>query len=547
MKKIIVILVAGLVFSFSLHAQQGAKEKGLESITVDVIKGQLEFLASDWMEGRGTGERGSFLAADYVASMFRVFGAAPGGDYQMGRGRAVIVRSQQAQRPQPQRGYLQNFTLLETQPAGGSTFTIKKGGREYIFREGVDFSISRAAMDIKFDAPVVFVGYGIQDKANGIDDFAGVDVKGKVIVRLTGFPGYRDNTSAMYKKLVGENVRAQYEIQRGKADLAAKLGVLGIIDLNVNTDAGRNWGVYKFNNNPAYAEAGPRTNWFPMSIAGKEITATPTTIATTERVSNLLINEGGLDIEKYERDAAAGNSRFKPLLLSGVSAGLNVAVNIKRINVSNVIAVIEGENPDEFVAVGAHMDHMGMDNGKIWNGADDNASGTVGVMTVARAFAISGQKPKRTIVFCAWTGEEKGLLGSEYFTLYPSVGKIGDYKFYMNFDMISRDAVNDTEKNMAGITYTSAYPKLEEITKAAVEKYKLNLNLNIRSNEAPTGGSDYTAFTNNKIPVIAWMAAMHPEYHQPSDEVSLVNWQKMTDIIKLAYLQLWEAANGEIK
>jgi len=117
----------------------------------------------------------------------------------------------------------------------------------------------------------------------------------------------------------------------------------------------------------------------------------------------------------------------------------------------------------------------------------------------------------------------------------------------MNFDMISRDAVNDTEKNMAGITYTKAYPKLEEITKNALEQYKLNLNLNIRSNEAPTGGSDYTAFTNNKIPIIAWMAAMHPEYHQPSDEVSLVNWTKMTDIIKLAYLQMWEAANGEIE
>jgi hypothetical protein len=100
---------------------------------------------------------------------------------------------------------------------------------------------------------------------------------------------------------------------------------------------------------------------------------------------------------------------------------------------------------------------------------------------------------------------------------------------------------------MAGITYTKAYPKLEEITKAAVAEYKLNLNLNIRSQDAPTGGSDYTAFTENKIPVIAWMAAMHSDYHQPSDEVSLVNWNKMLDIIKLGYLQLWEVANGEIK
>jgi Zn-dependent M28 family amino/carboxypeptidase len=168
-------------------------------------------------------------------------------------------------------------------------------------------------------------------------------------------------------------------------------------------------------------------------------------------------------------------------------------------------------------------------------------------MTIARAFAASGVKPKRTILFCAWTGEEKGLYGSEYFTQYPTVGKISNIKFYMNFDMIARDAANDTAKNMAGITYTKAYTKMEEITNTNVSQYKLNLKLNIRSQEAPTGGSDYTAFTQNKIPIVEWMAAMHPDYHQPSDQVSLVNWNKMLDIIKLGYLQMWDAANEEIK
>lgn len=545
------IIFLTIVCSFSVMGQVSPKDKGLQAITQDAIRGQLEFLSSDWMEGRATGERGSFLAADYVASMFRVFGAAPGGDASMGgRGRYVIISSSATPPPPPPapaKSYFQNFTLIESQPSGGSTLTIKKGGQEYIFREGVDFSLGRATTDARFDAPVVFVGYGIQDKANGIDDFAGVDVKGKVIVRLNGFPGYTDNTSPMYKKLVGENTRAQMEIQRNKSTVLANLGVLGVIDLTVNRDVAKNWGVYKFNNNPAPAENGPRTNWTSMRLDGREITSSPATITITERISNLLVKEGGLDIAKYEKDAAAGTLKFKPVVLAGMTAGLNVSINARRVNVRNVIAMIEGENPNEYVAVGAHMDHMGMDNGKIWNGADDNASGTVAVMTIAKAFIASGVKPKKSIVFCAWTGEEKGLLGSEYFTLYPPIGKISEYSFYMNFDMIARDAANDTEKNMAGITYTKAYPKLEEISKAAVEQYKLNLKLNIRSQEAPTGGSDYTAFTENKIPVIAWMAAMHPEYHQPSDEIGLVNWNKMTDIIKLGYLQLWEAANGDIK
>ena len=117
----------------------------------------------------------------------------------------------------------------------------------------------------------------------------------------------------------------------------------------------------------------------------------------------------------------------------------------------------------------------------------------------------------------------------------------------MNFDMISRDVLTDTAKNMAGITYTKAFPKLEEITKTNSEKYKLNLNLSIASADSPSGGSDYTAFSENKIPVIAWMAAMHADYHQPSDQVSLVNWNKMLDIIKLGYLQIWDIANGELK
>jgi hypothetical protein len=424
---------------------------------------------------------------------------------------------------------------------------IRKGGQEYNFDEGIDFLVSRATMDAKFDAPLVFVGYGLVDKANGIDDFAGVDVKGKVIVRLTGFPGYSDNTSPMYKKLIGNNMRAMFEMSRKKSESLNNMGILGVIDLTINNDVAKRWGVYKFNNNPAPAENGPRTNWSQMRLDGKEISSNPITITITERVSNLILKDVSLDIAKYEKDAAAGTVKFKPVSIPGINAALTVNLNSKRINARNVIAMIEGENPDEFVAVGAHMDHMGMDNGNIWNGADDNASGTVAVMTVARAFAESGIKPKRSIVFCAWTGEEKGLYGSEYFTLYPSIGKISDYKFYMNFDMIARDAIDDTAKNMAGITYTKAYPKLEEITKANLEQFNLNLKLRIRSEEAPTGGSDFTAFTENKIPIIEWMAAMHSDYHKPSDEVSLVNWNKMLDIIKLGYLQLWDAANGEIK
>jgi hypothetical protein len=549
MKKLLFIFMVLSLISGSLaHSQVSPKDKGLQAITMDAIKGQLEFLASDWTEGRATGEKGYYLASDYVASMFKVFGAAPAGDAQMGMG----GRGLYSQRREPgssvrEKSYFQNFTLIENLPGGSSFLTIRKNGRDYIFDEGIDFILGRGAMSTKFEAPVIFVGYGLVDKPNGIDDFAGIDVKGKIVMRLSGFPGSNDNTSPMYKKLIGDNPRAQYEMTRKKNDALVNLGAAGSIDITMNTDIGKRLGVYKFDNNPSPAESGPRTNWTSMRMDTKEITSNPVSLTVTEKIINLLLKESGIDIEKYEKDAAAGTQKFKPVIIPGTSASVAINIKSRRINVRNVVAMIEGENPNEFVALGGHLDHMGIDNGKIWNGADDNASGTVAVMTIAKAFIASGVKPKRTIIFCAWTGEEKGLYGSEYYTENPAIGKIADYKFYMNFDMIARDIASDTAKNMAGITYTKSYPKLEEISKNYKDQYKLNLKLNITSSETPTGGSDYTAFSENKIPVIAWMAAMHPDYHQPSDQINLVNWNKMLSIIKLGYLQMWEAANGEIK
>ncbi len=204
----------------SIYAQLTPREKGLQAITMDAIKGQLEFLSSDWTEGRGTGEKGFYLAADYVASMFRVFGAAPAGDPAMSGG-FRMMGSPQGQRTPPSKSYFQNFTLIESRPGGSSSLTIKKDGREYTFEENVDFSVSRALIGGKVEAPLVFVGYGFVDKANGFDDFAGVDVKGKIIVRLPGFPGSGDVNSPMYKKLTGDTPRGAFEVARKKNETLA--------------------------------------------------------------------------------------------------------------------------------------------------------------------------------------------------------------------------------------------------------------------------------------------------------------------------------------
>jgi len=548
-KKTISAVVLCMLLVSLLSAQVDPKQKGLDAITMDAIKGQLEFLASDWTEGRAAGERGDYLAGDYIASMFKVFGALPAGDAAgmggMARGRFVATPGQPASAAPP-RTYFQNFTLIETTGTGPVTFSVKKGSREVTFDEGVDFSGIRPAMTTSFEAPVVFVGYGINDKTLGINEFAGADLKGKIILRLAGFPGSNDPGSAMYKKITAAKNVA--EIARMKNESLAGIEIAGILEVTPGTDIAKRWGVMKEGINLSYAESGGgRTNWTGMRLESREVQTAPVNITVTDRVARYILLGSGIDLDKYIANAAAGVFNSKPVTSTGASALVSTEVKTRRVRVRNVVAMIEGENNSEFVVVGGHSDHMGMEAGRVWNGADDNASGTVGVIMIAKAVAATGIKPKKTIIFCAWTAEEKGLLGSEYFTRFPTMGKVSDIKFYLNYDMISRDAANDTEKNMAGMTFTNTYPKLEEWTKANVEKYNIGLNIRYSGNPAPTGGSDYTAFTRNQIPIIAWMAAMHPEYHQVSDHVSLVNWEKMQNIIRLGFLQVWDAANNDLK
>lgn len=535
-----------ICLTMAINGQTDPKKKGLDAITLDAIKGQLEFLASDWTEGRATGEKGDYLAGDYVASMFKVFGVAGGGDLPPGprvRGNEFIG-ARDLERAN--RSYFQNFTLIESISTGPSSLTVKRGNREITFEEGVDYGTIRANMTTQFESQVVFVGYGMVDKAVGINDFAGVDMKGKIIIRLAGFPGYDDPQSAIYKKLT--DGRTAMEIMRNKNTALEGLDIAGIIDVTPGADIAKRWGVMKEGINLAYGESRVgRTNYPGMRLDGKEVPLSPVNMVVTERVANFMLQGSGIDLNKFISDAAAGTLKFKPVSMPGLSVVISTQVNTRRVKVRNVVAMIEGENPNEFVVVGAHIDHMGMEAGKVWNGADDNASGTVGVIMIAKAVAATGVKPKKSILFCAWTGEEKGLLGSEYFTRFPPMGKISDVKFYLNYDMIGRDAANDSEKKMAGMTFTNTFPKLEEWSKANIEKYKIDLEVSYRGNPAPTGGSDYSAFTNNKIPVIAWMAAMHPDYHQPSDHVSLINWEKMHNIIRLGFLQVWDAANNELK
>jgi Zn-dependent M28 family amino/carboxypeptidase len=162
-------------------------------------------------------------------------------------------------------------------------------------------------------------------------------------------------------------------------------------------------------------------------------------------------------------------------------------------------------------------------------------------MTIARAMMESGQKPEYTMVFCAWTAEEKGLIGSAYFADNPVIENI---KCYMNYDMISRVAPDDPEMNKCDFTFTNTVPAFQELTQKHIQSYQINLDMEYNGSEMPVGGSDYSSFSRKGIPIFLLHGKFTPDYHQYTDHSDKAEIPYMTNIIKVGYLNLFELANN---
>lgn len=218
----------------------------------------------------------------------------------------------------------------------------------------------------------------------------------------------------------------------------------------------------------------------------------------------------------------------------------------RSLKLANVLGWIPGERADEYVVIGAHFDHIGYDptlaGDQIYNGADDNASGVSAALQIARAFAVSGKKPKRNVIFAFWDGEEKGLLGSKYFV--QSCPFVNQIKGYLNFDMIGRNNKPQQPKHVVYF-YTESHPVFGQWLKDAIARYDLKLEPDYRAWDRPIGGSDNGSFALKDIPIIWYHTDAHPDYHQPTDHADRINWEKLTDITRAAFLNMWNLANEE--
>jgi hypothetical protein len=525
------ILTFSCITISQTYGQQEPVERGLQAITPDVIKAQLGFLASDWTEGRATGEKGEFLAADYIASMLRLYGIKPGGDL-------IPARDQGYNNTSNERSYFQNFILLKTIAGDEQILKIKTSdgrmSKTTNFTYAVDFLVRPSDPGIEIEAPVVFAGYGFINNKLKYNDFSKTDVKGKFILRISGTPEF------MMKSLSPTEIATSSR----ETELTLKaMGAIGVIYFNPREVVVDNPDPKDFMNmSPSERYPEPGKPYASYSIPGKNTSDNLIRIWVSVKSANEILKGTGVSIDDYIKKADVNEPYLIPPL-TNKTVFLKTTVKTTLVAARNIIGIIEGTDPDQVIVMGAHYDHMGIGNGYIWNGADDNASGTVGVMTLGKAIMAAGKKPEKTIIAAFWTAEEEGLLGSRYYVEnlnYP----LKNLRLNMNFDMISRYISEDEQKKVT-MTYTSSCSGFKDMTKANLQKYGIDLIVDYQPSADPPGGTDHRSFVAAGVPIMRFKPGHREEYHTPTDEAETTDWDIMEKIIRISFANVWELANSE--
>ena len=563
---------------------------GLEAITAKDSIAMLTFIASDWMEGRETATRGFTIAAEYAASLFKLWGIKPAGDLpSFGGGRGMGARGGAqpgASTTPPERTYFQEFALKSTTDVQSSmTLQVTKGAavKTRLFQSGVDYqSMGRGGNPETLSAPVVFVGYGIQEPSIKLDELKGLDLKGKIVLILTEAPG-RDNPESPFQKI--KELKEKYFPaapaggaqmpfmgprgggQPGRFDKITEIQKLGpaavfqVQNVGRDSDIYRSMSAVRRPNDERPIVNKPRQSLSIPGVAGRgPMGGDATTMTITRDMANAILDGTGQTIDDLKIKIETANKPAS-MDLPGTKVTISTTAKTSLVRAINVLGMIEGSDPklkDEYFVVGGHYDHLGAWGDYVYNGADDNGSGSVGVLNIAKAIAASPVKPKRSIVFALWTGEELGLLGSRYYTLNP-IFPLEKTVGYLNYDMISRPF---DEATLARSARQYGVPGAEELVKKIrapwfvtvsltegtpfadiareMNKY-VGLDLAMRFNAlgAGSGGSDHSSFAQVKKPFVYYMAASTTDYHQTSDSVEKVSGELIAKISRHGFLTVF--------
>jgi hypothetical protein len=494
-----------LASSVSLNAQVHQPE----SPEIHEFSGSFAFLSSAWMEGREAGSKGGMMAADFLASSLQTYNVVPFGDNKDG-----------------QKTYFQNFELVkyETYFASLSLNQISKDETYVLaFNHHVDFKVDPTPYGSQIEAPLVFAGYGIQNAVLGYNDYEKMEVKGKIILLLEGFPGHHDTLSKAWKSW-GSVFHDTDSLQTIRTLLAAEKGARAVIFLTTEKSKEQSEIKSITDTDPVYIDGN-------HSIHGVAIQPALPVYHLNHEASELFARNCGFDMEQFEKTTA---NTLKPAseILKNNSASLHIEVVSEIIPARNVLGIIKGTDTTKSIIVGAHYDHLGKRGDYVYYGADDNASGTSGVLALAKRWSESKFVPSCNIIFAFWSAEEKGMLGSTYFVSARSVNH-SNTALYMNFDMLSRSDPADSLQSQISIGLLTGTATIEQM--AIHQNLKLSKPFTLDLwHTSGHGGSDYVPFAQQKIPVMSFFSGFHDDYHSSRDVFKLADLSKMQRILQLA-------------
>ena len=475
--------------------------RALASLSAKRISARIRFLADDLLEGRGTGARGSAIAASYIASQFAENGLRPAGDAGT---------------------YLQNFEMVgvSTEPSSALTLETPKGKIELSNGANAVLSTRNQQPKAAIDAPVVFVGYGITAPEMKWDDYKDFDARGKLLICLVNDPPSSD------PKFFGGKALTYYGRWTYKYEEAARRHAAGILLVHTDESAGYGWQVVRNSWSGEQAQ-------LPLDAGTEDL---PLNGWITREVAGRLFGDNGKSLD--EMIAAAGKPGFRPVAFENTHARGDLAFRIRRYKTVNVAGVLDGSDParkNTFIALTAHFDHLGIGapdsrGDTIYNGAVDNASGVALLLELARAASEARWRPKRSLLFLSVTAEEQGLVGSAYAAKHLPVPAD---RVAANFNMDETSVYGRSRDfTLLGLEKTTLGPLADSVAKTM----RITLDPDAHPEQGSYFRSDHFNFAKAGIPAInvehGWLFAGHDKaygeklfndfndnhYHQPSDE-----------------------------
>jgi Zn-dependent M28 family amino/carboxypeptidase len=505
-------------------------------ITTDDLMEHIKVLASDAFEGRGPGTKGEELSIEYIADQFKKLGLTPGN---------------------PDGTYLQKVPLVGITTKQDAELRIKTADKDLNLKFGDDFVARtvRVVDKTSFDADMLFVGYGVVAPEYKWDDYKGMDVKGKVLIMLVGDPPVPDpkNPSKLNPKMFGGKAMTYYGRWTYKFEIAAEKGAAGVLVVHETEPAGYPWAVPRGSFNiENFDLVAKDNNMSRVNVEGW---------ITNERIRELL-KTAGLDFDSLKK--ASVRRDFKPVSLKA-HATLTIENTLRRIQSNNVIAKLEGSDPavkDEYIIYTAHWDHLGIGlpdskGDKIYNGALDNASGSAGLIAIAKAFKAVPKPPRRSVLFLSVTAEEKGLIGSKYYAENPL------YPLEKTAAVINMDGLNQWGRTSDVTVIGLGNSTLDDVLRQAAREQGRVL----RADPEPEKGfyyrSDHFNFAKQGVPALdpsegidfigkpaGWGKKKRDEYtandyHKPSDEIK-PDWDLSgaREDLQLLFTVGYRVANG---